>query len=290
MKLKYKLLAAAAITIGLNARNSQVILAATDNNIEKNSQTQANPTSQVSHWQTVNGKTYYVKNGKNLKGYRQIDGNWYVFNKKGEVCTGVHQIPHTKILGYFNNQGHRIFSNVTVGKVKYWINKKGTIVGVKNNAKVVSQLPEMPTGCEITAVTMMLNYAGVNVSKFKAAKIMHYSFNPNKGFIGSPYKKWPLGYWVAPDGVKSVVKHYLGTSKVMTRTSMAGIKNKLIRSHLVVAWVGNFDGFSNHAITLTGYHGKTLYYNDPWTGTKRSIGENSFMLHWEKDAKRALSY
>ncbi|WP_322573202.1 C39 family peptidase [Lactobacillus sp. PV037] len=253
MKLKYKLLAAAAITIGLNARNSQVILAATDNNIEKNSQTQANPTSQVSHWQTVNGKTYYVKNGKNLKGYRQIDGNWYVFNKKGEVCTGVHQIPHTKILGYFNNQGHRIFSNVTVGKVKYWINKKGTIVGVKNNAKVVSQLPEMPTGCEITAVTMMLNYAGVNVSKFKAAKIMHYSFNPNKGFIGSPYKKWPLGYWVAPDGVKSVVKHYLGTSKVMTRTSMAGIKNKLIRSHLVVAWVGNFDGFSNHAITLTGY-------------------------------------
>lgn len=148
----------------------------------------------------------------------------------------------------------------------------------------------MPTGCEITAVTMMINFAGKNITKDQAAKIMPRSLNPNKGFIGSPYKKFPLGFWVAPNGVKPVVKHYLGTATNMTGCSIAAIKKKLIRSHLVVAWVGWFDGFSNHAIALTGYHGNILYYNDPWTGTKRSMSVATFQRHWALDGHRALSY
>lgn len=114
----------------------------------------------------------------------------------------------------------------------------------------------MPTGCEITAVTMMINFAGKKVTKQQAAKIMPRSSNPNKGFIGSPYKKYPLGYWVAPNGVKPVVKHYLGKAQNMTNCGLPAIKDKLINSHLVVVWAGMFDGISNHAITLTGYHGK----------------------------------
>ena len=129
-----------------------------------------------------------------------------------------------------------------------------------------------------------------NITKDQAAKIMPRSLNPNKGFIGSPYKKFPLGFWVAPNGVKPVVKHYLGTATNMTGCSIAAIKKKLIRSHLVVAWVGWFDGFSNHAIALTGYHGNTLYYNDPWTGTKRSMSVATFQRHWALDGHRALSY
>ena len=119
---------------------------------------------------------------------------------------------------------------------------------------------------------------------------MPRSSNPNKGFIGSPYKKYPLGYWVAPNGVKPVVKHYLGRAQNMTNCGLPAIKDKLINSHLVVVWVGMFDGLSNHAITLTGYHGKTIYYNDPWTGTKRKIKQEIFATHWALDAHRALSY
>lgn len=148
----------------------------------------------------------------------------------------------------------------------------------------------MPTGCEITAVTMMLNFAGKKVSKYQAAKIMPRSSNPNKGFVGSPYKKFPLGFWVAPGGVKPVAQHYLGKSKIMTNCSINAIKQKLLRSHLVVVWVGMFDGISNHAITLTGYHGNTLYYNDPWTGTKRKISVAKFKIHWALDGHRAISY
>lgn len=111
-----------------------------------------------------------------------------------------------------------------------------------------------------------------------------------KGFIGSPYKKYPLGYWVAPNGVKPVVKHYLGKAQNMTNCGLPAIKDKLINSHLVVVWGGMFDGISNHAITLTGYHGKTIYYNDPWTVTKRKIKQEIFVTHWALDAHRALSY
>lgn len=182
------------------------------------------------------------------------------------------------------------FKNTKTKKAYYWINKSGKVVGIRNYAKVISQLPEMPTGCEITAVTMMINFAGKKVTKQQAAKIMPRSSNSNKGFIGSPYKKYPLGYWVAPNGVKPVVKHYIGRAKNMTNCGLPAIKDKLINSHLVVAWVGMFDGISNHAITLTGYHGKTIYYNDLWTGTKRKIKQEIFATHWALDAHRALSY
>lgn len=243
-----------------------------------------------SGWRNKNGKRYYLRNGKVTKGLKQINKNWYLFDKNGAMLKDVRKIPHTNSYGYFDNQGKRRFVNTNTGRAYYWINKSGNITGIRNNANVVCQRPNMPTGCEITAVTMLLNFAGVRVSKEQAARIMPRSSNPNKGFIGSPYKEFPLGFWVAPGGVKPVIKHYLGTAKIMTGSSLSSIKKKLLRSHLVVVWVGWFDGFSNHALTLTGYHGNTLYYNDPWTGTKRSMSTETFLHHWSLDGHRAISY
>lgn len=108
--------------------------------------------------------------------------------------------------------------------------------------------------------------------------------------IGSSYKKYPGGYWVAPNGLKTVVKHYLHKAQNMTHCSVNSLKRKLIRCHLVVIWVGNFDNFSNHAVILTGYRNRMFYYNDPWTGTKRKISLRNFMKHWRLNAYRALSY
>lgn len=76
----------------------------------------------------------------------------------------------------------------------------------------------------------------------------------------------------------------------MTGAKLSNIKNKLLHSHLVVMWVGKVDGFSNHALALTGYHSNWLYYNDPWTGHKNRMTQTRFMYHWRLDAKRALSY
>lgn len=266
--------------------NSEADKQSSSSSSSSNTSTSSSSTSSSSSKQSSTATTAKKK----TTGYKKIGNYWYVFNKNGVVLTGVRKIPNKSTYGYFNASGHRQFKNTKTSKAYYWINKSGTITGIKNYAKVISQLPEMPTGCEITAVTMMINFAGVKVTKQQAAKVMHYSSNPNKGFIGSPYKKWPGGYWVAPNGIKSVVKHYLGTSQVMTGASMTSIKKKLLRSHCIVMWVGMFDGISNHAITLTGYHNGLIYFMDPWTGTKRSIKESTLKVHWALDAHRALSY
>lgn len=259
----------------------------------KNQKNQANLSSKSSKslegWVTENGTTFYYQNGKKVTGQIKIDNSYYLFDKNGQRLSGVRKTPHKASYSYYLGDGKRSETSIATPKTQYLI-KNGKIIGVKNKVAAISQRPQLPTGCEMTAVTMMLNFAGVPVSKIEVANLTPRSSNPNKGFIGSPYKKYPAGYWVAPDGIKGVVKKYLGTAEVMTGTSLTAIKNKLLRSHLVVVWVSGIDGFSNHALTLTGYYKKRLYYNDPWTGKKASISTSSFIKHWHDDGYRALSY
>lgn len=147
----------------------------------------------------------------------------------------------------------------------------------------------MPTGCEMVAVTMMLNSAGVNISKHQVARETPRSSNGNYGFVGNPYSK--SGWWVFPTGIAPVVRKHLGRADIMTGASIDRIKDKLMHGHTVVAWMANMNGFVNHAITLTGY--KTtgvFYYNNPWTGRREEMSVNNFMWHWSRDRKRALSY
>ena len=278
-----------------NSISASQVIKSTNSNPNTDTQAQKKTSDHASQsnqngWKNENGKKLYFKNNKKLKGLKKISGKWYLFDKNGYSLTNLRKIPHTNSYGFFNNEGVRQFKNVSTFKSSYWISKNGNVIGIKNKAKVIRQLPEMPTGCEITAVTMMINFAGKNITKQEAAKIMPRSLNPNKGFIGSPYKNFPLGFWVAPGGVKPVVEYYLGKAKIMTGCSINAIKQKLIRQHLVVVWVGQFDGISNHALALTGYHNNTIYYNDPWTGTKRKMSISTFNRHWALDGHRAISY
>jgi len=50
---------------------------------------------------------------------------------------------------------------------------------------LIAQRPELPNGCEITAVTMMMQYAGAKVDKMEMAREMPRSSNPNYGYIGN---------------------------------------------------------------------------------------------------------
>ena len=164
----------------------------------------------------------------------------------------------------------------------------GRIIGAINNAEVICQNPELPTGCEMTAVTMMLRYAGVNINKFQVANETPRSSNGDYGFVGNPYSV--TGWWVFPTGIAPVVQNHLGTSQVMTGASLAAIQEKLNIGHLVVVWMANMNGFVNHAITLTGYNASGFFYNNPWTGRKEAMSYGEFYGHWNADAQRALSY
>lgn len=264
----------------------------TDNETPKKEQNKPTPLVKPNikqGWIKRGKKKYFYKNNRKVKGLVKIKKYHYLFNKHGVLLNGLRKTPHKSTYSYYQPSGKRSEKSVSTRKAYYWI-KKGVVKGIKNYAKCISQRPELPTGCEMTAATMMINFAGKKVSKLKIANETPRSSNPNKGFIGSPYKVYPAGYWVAPGGLKGVVKKYLGKAKIMTSCGLSAIKNKLLHSHLVVVWVNGMDGFSNHALTLTGYHNQQLYYNDPWTGAKAQINSATFTSYWSRDGYRALSY
>ncbi len=176
----------------------------------------------------------------------------------------------------------------TEGRKTTIYNDNGQIVAVYNDAEVISQLPELPTGCEITAVTMMLRYAGYDVNKVQLANIMPRSNNGDYGFVGNPFSL--SGWWIFPTGIAPVVDRFVGHHEIMTGTSMQRIQDKLKQGHLVVAWVANVNGFVNHALALTGYDAGRLFYNNPWTGRKESMTYGEFYQHWNADRQRAISY
>ncbi|MEE6720159.1 C39 family peptidase [Limosilactobacillus reuteri] len=176
----------------------------------------------------------------------------------------------------------------TEGRKTTTYNDNGQIVAVYNDAEVISQLPELPTGCEITAVTMMLRYAGYDVNKVQLANIMPRSNNGDYGFVGNPFS--PSGWWIFPTGIAPVVDRFVGHHEIMTGASMQRIQDKLKQGHLVVAWVANVNGFVNHALALTGYDAGRLFYNNPWTGRKESMPYGEFYQHWNADRQRAISY
>jgi bifunctional autolysin len=208
-------------------------------------------------------------------------------NMKHQWVTVIHRFTDD-----VNGNGHTVdayFNNFFVNSgASLQRDAAGRIIGAINDAEVICQNPELPTGCEMTAVTMMLRYAGVNVDKFQVANETPRSSNGDYGFVGNPYSV--TGWWVFPTGIAPVVQRHLGTSQVMTGASLAAIQEKLNIGHLVVVWMANINGFVNHAITLTGYNASGFFYNNPWTGRKEAMSYGEFYSHWNADAQRALSY
>lgn len=186
-----------------------------------------------------------------------------------------------------------IHSWYVIDHATYHMDQNGNIDYVLNDAPAICQRPNLPTGCEMTAVTMMLQYAGVNISKEQVANETPKSNNPYTGFMGNPYSNYGYGLWVAPSGIASVVARHLGRSLNMTGWSLDSIKNQLINRHLVVAWQSHMHGFGTHAITLTGFDGGGFFYNDPWTGQKNAhMTFGTFDWNWRDDpaSRGALSY
>lgn len=154
---------------------------------------------------------------------------------------------------------------------------------------IISQNLELPTGCEITSITMMLKYAGANVDKVQLAHEMPYhSWNPNLGYVGSPFLT--SGWTIYPPALCNLVKKYTGSAIDLTGCSIEDLENQIWKNRPAVVWV-KMHSFSVHAIVLTGYDTNNFYYNDPWTGEKnKALNKNVFLSTWQSQNKRAISY
>ncbi|QBP18049.1 C39 family peptidase [Acetilactobacillus jinshanensis] len=178
------------------------------------------------------------------------------------------------------------------GKISGWINYDGLDHDVRwfKGVPLICQRPELPTGCELVAATMMLQYAtGKKLDKMKLVREMPRSTNPNRGFVGSPYKT--SGWCVYPGGLMSVVNQYTHDKAWnMTGCTITDIKKQIDRNHPVVIWMTDIDGFPTHALTVYGYDKHHLFLNDPWANARIKRSLSFIRKRRSKDGMRTISY
>lgn len=177
-----------------------------------------------------------------------------------------------------------------------WINQDHIVVINSNypatvhlNVPLISQNPELPNGCEITAVTMMLNYSGAKVNKMQLAREMPRSGNPNYGYIGNPWDN--TGITIFPSALMGLVEKYSGThtAKNLTGQSFDAIKYELSIGHPVTTW-HTMNGFPYHALAVSGYDSQYVYFNDCWTYKRAKMRINTFINNWQTQSRRAIGY
>lgn len=188
-----------------------------------------------------------------------------------------------------------------------------------DNIPAIAQKPELPTGCEATAAAMLLNSAGIKVTKqsianslpegripyFRNGKL--YGGNPSYCFVGNPYLKTGFGVYHGPI-FKVVDKYDPGHALDISGTSIEGLFDTISSGHPVVVWAtirmispvfkdAWYDTRGNkivwptyeHALLLTGYNNNSVIFNDPYTGTRDSFSIRTFENIWSRLGRQAVT-
>lgn len=170
--------------------------------------------------------------------------------------------------------------------------------------EVIYQLPQLPTGCEITAFTMVLNYYGYNADKeemalrFLPIKKAEFYHDKNNRLIGPDYNKYFVGnpasdegYVCGTEAVVIAAKRFFKSSGIHAKAiDITGSSSRQLYKYIsegipVVVWVtiemknrtdlqgwytkdGRYMGWCwlDHGAVLIGYNEKTVTLADPLSG------------------------
>lgn len=208
--------------------------------------------------------------------------------------------------------------------VEYKMNLKDS-PKVLLDAPLISQLPELYNGCEVTCLTMLLNYLGVEVNKITLANEMIKDTtplkrthngeivswgNPRVGFVGDVTGKKSIGYSIYPEGLKPLLDDYLeGRGVILNGEEYSSIEKYLKQHKPVLVWVtSDFKAprryttwknnnktieahFSQHCVLVTGFSENFVYYNDPLNLAKnKKVPKSTFISVYNSMGKMALTY
>jgi uncharacterized protein YvpB len=184
---------------------------------------------------------------------------------------------------------------------------------------VISQFPELPSGCESAAASMLAQWAGINVNKKEIAKFLPkgplpryrngflYGMSPEEAFIGDPFSNKGFGVYHGP--VASVLNLYLeGNARDITGVSFQEVLKVIDGGRPVVVWAtkdmalpyiyGSWydkDGkriewiAPEHVFVLVGYTSKEVIVNDPYTGQRKLYPIKTFEDRWESMGRQAVT-
>ncbi len=189
---------------------------------------------------------------------------------------------------------------------------------------IIPQKPELMSGCEVTSLAMVLQYAGINVDKMTLAKKMRKDKtpvvldekgnikkwgNPNEGFVGDITGK-NKGFAVYNIPMMELMDQYLHNRAVdLTGKPFESLIKSIDEKHPVIVWATiDFNppekyeawekngtkikaALNEHAVVLVGYDKNYCYINNPFNGVKnQKIKRQSFIRVWNIMGKMAISY
>ncbi len=170
--------------------------------------------------------------------------------------------------------------------------------------EIVYQHPELPTGCESVALTMLLKYYGFELDKTTIASdyLVYSGSNFAEGYVGNPFSYGGAGIY--SPGLTRTANNYLHeqettlNAKNITGSSPETLYKYIANDTPVVVWntihmAGNVPGYTvehngveyhwddcEHCVVLTGYdlERNVVVVNDPVDG----IVERDAEMFWER--------
>lgn len=206
-----------------------------------------------------------------------------------------------------------------------WTNKITLKDEVILDVPRIKQLPELPRGCEVTSLAMLLKYRSIDVSKMQLAQQVkkdstpykiddigkiHYG-NPYEGFVGDMYDKNKNGYGVYHGPIAELAKEYSGDAVA----DLTGLEFEEILYIIQIGspvWVitnitydALEDSYFNiwhtptgivkttnrlHSVIMTGFSKNKIYINDPLRDEKNiGLDREKFKKAWEQMGNQAIT-
>lgn len=250
-----------------------------------------------------------------------------VSSNEGEaVFTGLEEGKKYLIAASLLENDYPLIEEITYKKTKvYHVIRTNSVNSERIPIPIIIQNPELPNGCEITSLTAVLNYYGLELSKTEMAKKYlpqqpfsnkdgeKYGADPNKAYTGSPFEKYAASYvYAAPiaEAAKKVISDHQLALKVsnMSNQSPEDIIEVVNQGIPVVIWVtldltepvkksGWIIEDSNkyhemyknlHSVVLTGIGEHTVTVMDPLKGNVQ-YDKEVFFKSYEALGKQAVA-
>lgn len=216
-------------------------------------------------------------------------------------------------------------------KIYYKSNKKlvweekDDLIDTQLAVPLIGQYPELPRGCEVTSLAMLLQYRGINIDKMVLAQEVKkekekyvvddknriYYGNPYKGFVGDMYDITKQGYGVYHGPIVELAEQYVGDKAIDLTT--IDFKDLLyfveqgspvwiiINSTYKPLGDNYFEMWHTpsgivkitkrlHAVIITGFTDESIYINDPlYRGLNKKVNRSAFQLAWEQMGSQAMT-
>lgn len=210
-------------------------------------------------------------------------------------------------------------------KTLIWTNSAKRKSRVILKVPLISQMPELARGCEVTSLAMLLRHAGVKANKMTLAKEIKkdptpyqkkngkiYYGHPNVGFVGDIYTFKKRGYGVYHKPIKALAEKYL-PGRILDLTGCNWSDVLYFVNTGTPVWVitnGSFKELSDdyfqewqtpygpiritmkeHSVLVTGYDQNYVYVNNPLKSkANQKVPVNDFVKAWVQMGRQAITY